>query len=42
MIGYFADLATALGRDDMDSEELAEIARRHAMEIVEPASGRYV
>ena len=42
MIGYFDDLATALGRDDMDSEELAEIARRHAVEIVEPASGRYV
>jgi hypothetical protein len=33
--------AAALGRDDVDGEELAEIARRHAMEVVGPPSERY-
>jgi mannose-6-phosphate isomerase-like protein (cupin superfamily) len=42
MIGYFDDLAAALGRDDVDETELAEIARAHAMEIVGPPSERYV
>ena len=42
MIGYFDDLAAALGRDDVDETELAEIARTHAMEIVGPPSERYV
>ena len=42
MIGYFDDLAEALRRDDMDDDELAEIARRHGMEIVGPPSERYV
>jgi hypothetical protein len=42
MIGYFDDLAAALGRDDVDDEGLAEIARKHAMEIVGPPSERYV
>jgi mannose-6-phosphate isomerase-like protein (cupin superfamily) len=42
MIGYFDDLAAALGRDDMDEKGLAEIAREHAMEIVGPPSERYV
>jgi hypothetical protein len=36
------DLAAALGRDNVDDEELAEIARQHAMEIVGPPSERYV
>ena len=42
MIGYFDDLAAALGRDDVNETELAEIARTHAMEIVGPPSERYV
>jgi Cupin domain len=42
MVGYFDDLASALGRDDVDESELAEIARTHSMEIVGPPSERYV
>jgi hypothetical protein len=42
MTGYFDDLASALGRDDVSDECLAEIAARHAMEIVGPPSERYV
>src|SRR5438552_10470447 len=42
MIGYFDDLAAALGRDDVDDERLDEIARSHSMEIVGPPSERYV
>jgi mannose-6-phosphate isomerase-like protein (cupin superfamily) len=42
MVGYFDDLAEALRRDDVGDEALAEIARRHSMEIVGPPSERYV
>jgi hypothetical protein len=42
MIGYFEDLAKALGRDEVDERELPEIAGKHAMEIVGPPSVRYV
>ena len=42
MVGYFDDLAAAIGRDDVDDEALAEIARAHAMEIVGPPAERYV
>jgi mannose-6-phosphate isomerase-like protein (cupin superfamily) len=42
MIGYFDDLAAALGRDDVKDDDLAEIATTHAMEIVGPPSERYV
>jgi hypothetical protein len=42
MIGYFDDLAAALGRDAMDEDGLAEIARTYAMEIVGPPADRYV
>jgi mannose-6-phosphate isomerase-like protein (cupin superfamily) len=42
MIGYFDALAAALGRDDVDEAELAEIAGAHAMEIVGPPAERYV
>jgi mannose-6-phosphate isomerase-like protein (cupin superfamily) len=42
MTGYFDDLAAALGRDDVDDERLAEIARVHSMKVVGPASDRYV
>jgi len=42
MIGYFDDLAAGLGRDDMDDERLADIARIHSMEVVGPPAERYV
>jgi mannose-6-phosphate isomerase-like protein (cupin superfamily) len=42
MVGYFEDLAAALGREDVDDDGLAEIARKHSMEIVGPPSDRYV
>jgi hypothetical protein len=42
MIGYFDDRAAAVGRDDVDDEQLAEIARRHSMEVVGPPSEGYV
>jgi len=42
MIGYFDDLAAALGRDDVGDDDLAGIASKHAMEIVGPPSQRYV
>jgi hypothetical protein len=42
MVGYFDDLAAALHRADVDEDELSEIARAHAMEIVGPPSERYV
>lgn len=42
MIGYFDDLAAALGRDDVRDEDLADIAARHGMAIVGPPSERYV
>ena len=42
MIGYFDELAAAVGRDDVDDERLDENARSHSMEIVVPPSERYV
>ena len=42
MNGYFDHLAAAVGRDDVGETELAEIARKHGMEIVAPPSERYV
>ncbi len=42
MVGYFDDLSTALRRDHVSEDELAEIAARHAMEFVGPPSERYV
>lgn len=42
MIGYFDDLASALQREEVTEDELAEIASAHAMEIVGPTSGSYV
>jgi mannose-6-phosphate isomerase-like protein (cupin superfamily) len=42
MIGYFDQLAAALGRANVDDEELAEIARTHSMAVVGPPSERYV
>jgi mannose-6-phosphate isomerase-like protein (cupin superfamily) len=42
MIGYFDDLAAALGRGDVDDAELESIADRHGMEIVGPPPDRYI
>jgi mannose-6-phosphate isomerase-like protein (cupin superfamily) len=42
MIGYFDDLAAALRTQRVSDGELAEIATRHAMEIVGPPSDGYV
>src|SRR4051794_31653477 len=42
MIGYFDDLAAALGRERTSDDDLAEIAAAHAMEIVGPSAERYV
>ncbi len=42
MIGYFDDLATAIGRHDVSDGDLGQIAAAHAMEIVGSPSERYV
>ena len=42
MIGYFDDLADAIGRADIDDSVLDGIARQHAMEIVGPVPESYV
>ena len=42
MVGYFDDLASALGRQGVTDAELAEIAGAHAMEIIGPPSESYV
>ena len=42
MIGYFHDLGEAIRRDEADEKVLAEIARRHSMEIVGPVPEGYV
>jgi mannose-6-phosphate isomerase-like protein (cupin superfamily) len=42
MIGYFEDLSEAIRTDDVDESALADIARRHSMEIVGPVPDGYV
>jgi mannose-6-phosphate isomerase-like protein (cupin superfamily) len=42
MIGYFDDLAAALRREGVTTDDLDAIAGGHAMEIVGPPSERYV
>jgi mannose-6-phosphate isomerase-like protein (cupin superfamily) len=42
MIGYFDDLSAAIRRDEADEDLLADIARRHSMEIVGPIPDSYV
>jgi hypothetical protein len=42
MIGYFDDLAAALRQEDVREDQLAEIAAKHAMEIIGPPPERYV
>jgi len=42
MIGYFDDLSAAIRRADVDESLLADIARRHSMEVVGPVPESYV
>lgn len=42
MIGYFDDLSEAIRNDEVDESALADIARRHSMEIVGPVPDGYV
>ena len=42
MIGYFDDLSDAIRRAEVDESLLADIARRHSMEVVGPAPDSYV
>jgi mannose-6-phosphate isomerase-like protein (cupin superfamily) len=42
MIGYFDDLAAALRRENVTTDDLDAIAGGHAMKIVGPPSERYV
>jgi mannose-6-phosphate isomerase-like protein (cupin superfamily) len=41
MIGYFDDLSAAIRRGEVDDSVLAEVARRHSMEIVGPVPESY-
>ena len=41
MIGYFDDLSAAIQRGDVDESILADVAGRHAMEIVGPVPESY-
>lgn len=42
MVGYFDDLSQALRREHDEDDLLADIARRHSMEIVGPVPEGYV
>jgi mannose-6-phosphate isomerase-like protein (cupin superfamily) len=42
MIGYFDDLSDAIRRAEVDESLLADIARRHSMEVVGPVADSYV
>ena len=42
MVGYFDELAAAIASDEMDDESLADIARRHGMEVIGPVPEGYV
>ncbi len=42
MVGYFDELSAALRDDEVDESLLADIARRHSMEIVGPVPESYV
>jgi mannose-6-phosphate isomerase-like protein (cupin superfamily) len=42
MIGYFDELSDAIGRAEVDESLLADIARRHSMEVVGPVPDSYV
>ena len=42
MVGYFNELADAIAADEMDDDSLADIARRHGMEVIGPVPEGYV
>jgi mannose-6-phosphate isomerase-like protein (cupin superfamily) len=42
MIGYFDDLSAAIRNGEVDESHLADVARRHSMEIVGPVPESYV
>jgi mannose-6-phosphate isomerase-like protein (cupin superfamily) len=42
MVGYFDDLSGAMSKGEADEGELAEIARRHAVEVVGPVPEGYL
>ena len=42
MIGYFDDLSAAIRQGEVDENVLADVARRHSMEIVGPVPESYV
>jgi mannose-6-phosphate isomerase-like protein (cupin superfamily) len=42
MIGYFEELSAAIRHGDVDEDTLADVARRHSMEIVGPVPESYV
>ena len=42
MVGYFDDLSGAMSRGEADERELAEIAQRHAVEVVGPVPEGYL
>jgi hypothetical protein len=42
MVGYFDDLSDAIRRAEVGESVLADIARRHSMEIVGPVPESYV
>jgi mannose-6-phosphate isomerase-like protein (cupin superfamily) len=41
MLGYFDDLSAAIRRSEVDESVLADVARRHSMEIVGPVPESY-
>ena len=42
MVGYFDDLSDAMSKGEADEGELAEIAQRHAVEVVGPVPEGYL
>lgn len=42
MIGYFDELSAAIAADEMDPDALADLARRHGMEVIGPVPEGYV
>jgi len=42
MIGYFDDLSDAIRGAEVDESLLADIARRHSMQVVGPVPETYV
>lgn len=42
MVGYFDELSSAIARNEMDDDSLAEIARRYGMEVIGPVPEGYL